>query len=55
MPGWVILLVEFLLNVGGNVLFDVVLFKSLGERKVESASVSHFEKLVSSKFEILLH
>ena len=29
MPGWVILLVEFLLNVGGNVLFDVVLFKSL--------------------------
>ncbi|GMR42062.1 hypothetical protein PMAYCL1PPCAC_12257, partial [Pristionchus mayeri] len=30
MPGWVVLLVEFLLDVGSDVLLDVVLLKCLG-------------------------
>ena len=29
MPGWVVLLVELFLDVGGNVLLNVVLLKSL--------------------------
>ena len=30
MPGWVVLLVEFLLDEGGDVLLDVVALKGLG-------------------------
>lgn len=30
MPGWVVLLVKFLLDEGSNVLLDIVLFQRLG-------------------------
>ena len=30
MPGWVVLFVKLLLDVGGDVLLDVVLFERLG-------------------------
>ena len=35
VPGWVVLLVELLLNVGGNALLDVILLKSLRTKRDE--------------------